>query len=117
MKTLLFILLLCLPCHAAKVPLEWDAPPEAVKTYVVTEKNADGTFTPLASVLAPAVAVTLTGIPGGVHTFAVYAVSAEGLVSDNSNELTVTLPGAPKNLRVKVAALDHWKLYFTRQAA
>lgn len=104
MKSLLALLLLCLPLCAATVELEWDDPENAagsVQRYGVYLKTGDGEFVQVGSSITRQ--YLFQALAPGNYQARVTAVSAEGLQSLPSNTITFTAPAAPANLRIKIA--------------
>lgn len=108
MKKLLSLALLCVTMvtsYARPVELEWDDdlnPPNSVAKYGMYLKgNGQTNFTKVAE---PTVLNhTFANLAPGQYSFYVTAISAEGLESEPSNTLTLTIPAAPGKLRIKIA--------------
>jgi hypothetical protein len=105
MKTLLAFVFFTLSLFAfsADVTIAWDANAEPdLAGYTLYEK-VGGVFTPIANVgvLAEPSYTIKNFTAQQVRTFVVTASNTIGLESIPSNELSIKVPGQPKNIRVK----------------
>lgn len=122
MKYLLSILLLLLICFKAEssVTLAWDASPDTnVSGYYLCYGLQSGQYTYTNTLPGPITNNVVTGLETGkVYYFAVAAYSADGLMSDFSNEVTYTNnpPIGPSSVTYLVAKVEWWTnmMYITR---
>ena len=100
------MLLLCVPvARAAIVTFEWSAPDPAdasIIGYALWEKLPGGGATKLAEIAGATLTGTATITVAGEHTIYATSYTALGIHSDPSNEVTVTIPKAPANLKIRV---------------
>lgn len=104
-KTVLIACLLCIQTMGirASVTLAWDPSPDTnVAGYYLCQGLSSGNYTLTNTLVGPITNFVVSGlVTGQVYFFAVAAYSADGLMSDFSNEVTYTNnppptpPGAP----------------------
>ena len=94
-----------LTASARDVTLAWDAPPEAntLSGYKLAWRSVASPITTNVVDVPGAATLTTTAtglIPGKEYIFTAYSVGTNGLVSDPSNALSVTVPTGPQKLRL-----------------
>ena len=117
MKTILCLLISCLPCFAGRYGLQWDAPAEeGPLAYTMEATEGDGitnaVWKPIQSTANTF--LEINGLKPGPWAFRVRTVTQNGLTSAPSNVVTdLVLPDPPLNFRKIVLQtsrdMEHWE--------
>lgn len=101
----IFLMALISLGNAANFALEWDhdsLPSEEISFVLERKDQVLGTWHQVLVIPVGVKTGELNNVAAGTHTYRVIAVSTEGLKSEPSNELTVRVPTAARNLKFKI---------------